>query len=255
MTNIKQQNMADEAYWDDFADDYVTIQRASEIPLPQTIAAFLKKQRILPTDSLLDLGAGSGRFFGVFSPLVARLIALDISTQMLRYGRQLAEKQQLNNITFIHAPWSSLTKQQQMADVVFANMFGVLRDAQAMGQLSQLAKKNVVLGQFTARQSVLDRQVSQAVTLRPESNSYTDDINWQRKVSLQALGQQFATKTFHFQTTESVAKSLLLADLADRIDPGQTATLQAKLNAMYQKKPTLLDRIDYTYELIFWQVN
>ncbi|WP_152537740.1 methyltransferase domain-containing protein [Agrilactobacillus composti] len=186
---------------------------------------------------------------------MTNLIALDISAQMLRYGRQLAEKQQLNNITFSHAPWSSLADQYQVADVVFANMFGVPRDVLAMGQLSQLAKKSVVLGQFTARRSQLDQQISQAIALRSEPSVYTDQINQQRKLSLQALGQRFATKTFQFQTTESVAKALLLADLADRIKPDQTTALQRQLNAMYQKKPILLDRIDYTYELIFWQPN
>ncbi|MFD1672576.1 methyltransferase domain-containing protein [Agrilactobacillus yilanensis] len=248
-----QEDLQTAEFWDEFAADYAAIQAESQLPLATTITNFMVQNRLLPTGTLLDLGAGAGRFITDFAPLVTTLIEVDISQEMLNFGRQLAQQQQLKNIQFEKQPWSRLRQQQRQVSVVFASMFEALITTEDFLALNQLADNWVVLGHFTKRESSLDQQINQISPLPKATDNYNDDALKQWQSCLSQLRQNYKTQTWQFTATEAIAQDLLWADLEDRLDYQQQQKLGPFVQQWYQKKPTLVDQVDYTYQLIYWQ--
>ena len=67
------------AFWDDFADDYDSIQEESATTLLDDLNTFVKKQPLFPVSSFLDLAGGTGKYIEVFLPLAERYTLVDFS--------------------------------------------------------------------------------------------------------------------------------------------------------------------------------
>ena len=60
---------------------------------------------ITPQTSVLDIGAGSGRFALALAPLVKQVIAVEPNAAMLEYLRQDAQSLNLTNISYSQNTW------------------------------------------------------------------------------------------------------------------------------------------------------
>ncbi|WP_419348933.1 hypothetical protein, partial [Acinetobacter baumannii] len=66
-------------FWDDFAAEYYQIQKESQVPIVTDIEKFLTEQRLLPTNSVVDLGGGSGRYLALLAQNSQQYTIVDIS--------------------------------------------------------------------------------------------------------------------------------------------------------------------------------
>ncbi|MDQ4089082.1 MAG: class I SAM-dependent methyltransferase, partial [Actinomycetota bacterium] len=69
--------------------------------------------------TVLDVGAGAGRFTLALAPHVAAVTSVDLSGGMLDVGRRQARSLGLSNVTFVHARWEEADVPQ--ADVAFSS--------------------------------------------------------------------------------------------------------------------------------------
>jgi SAM-dependent methyltransferase len=106
----------DLAFWETYAPTYE--QRSS---LPQTYANTLHhlSNLISPTDrTLLDMGAGTGRFTLPLASRMQQITALDHSSAMLAILQQKLQTQQVKNVSILEAAWEDA--QIEAHDVVLA---------------------------------------------------------------------------------------------------------------------------------------
>ena len=89
-----------EAFWDGVAERY------SARPIDNVPAYELTMERVRhylqPEDRVLEVGCGTGSTALLLAPHLGHIWASDISGEMLRIGKQKAEKQGAANVTFLH---------------------------------------------------------------------------------------------------------------------------------------------------------
>jgi predicted TPR repeat methyltransferase len=102
----------DLAFWAAHAANY----DASHHHCPETVKTLLQLRRA--GDTVLDVGAGTGRFVLALAPHVRQVTALDHSAAMLAVLRRKIEQQQVPNISLVEAAWEEAEIEPH--DLVFA---------------------------------------------------------------------------------------------------------------------------------------
>lgn len=96
----------DLAYWEAHAAGYDADVRTPG-HYEGTLAAI--QALVRPDDTLLDVGAGTGRFALPLARHVRHVTALDHACPMLTILQRQAAQQQLTNLTLLEAPWETAT--------------------------------------------------------------------------------------------------------------------------------------------------
>ncbi len=104
-------------YWDRRASSFHRWTKESTASDP----LFLRvRSELTPEMSVLDVGAGTGRFTLALAPLVQQVIAVEPNAAMLDYLRRDAQEEGLTNITPLQTTWQD-TPSDLSADIVICS--------------------------------------------------------------------------------------------------------------------------------------
>lgn len=127
-------------YWDRRARNF---HRATK-ETPGYDPLFLRLREIVtPQTTVLDIGAGTGRFTLALAPLVQHVTAVEPNGAMLGYLRQDATEQQLFNISAIPTSWQDAPDDLQADIVICSHVLYSIRDVDVF-----LAKMRKATRQF-----------------------------------------------------------------------------------------------------------
>ncbi len=104
--------------------------------------------------SLLDVGAGTGRFSLALAPQVAHIIAIEPSAAMLDFLRQDAAARDINNISYLQTTWQEAPHNLQADIVICSHVVYPIRDIEPF--LSKLHKASLQVCYMYARASHID---------------------------------------------------------------------------------------------------
>jgi SAM-dependent methyltransferase len=85
-------------------------------------------ETISSRSSVLDVGAGTGRFSLSLAPLVDQVIAVEPSAAMLNFLRQDAAAKEMTNISFIQSTWQDASDNLQADIVICSHVVYPIRD-------------------------------------------------------------------------------------------------------------------------------
>lgn len=89
---------AEAAFWNDLAERYARQPVANPGAFERKIE--LTRARMKPTDTVLDVGCGTGSLALRLAPSAATVHGLDISSEMIRIARGKAETEAVANVSF-----------------------------------------------------------------------------------------------------------------------------------------------------------
>ena len=98
----------DRAFWNHFAADYAAAEQDSRLPLAHDVTTWMIANELLPTDSLIDLAAGTGRFAIRLAPYVRHLTLIDWSSAMLTYAKTRLKANKKTSMTYLTDDWHQL---------------------------------------------------------------------------------------------------------------------------------------------------
>ena len=143
------------AFWDRRADRYAASVKAMDVGDDP----FLRRLRRVtePRSTVIDVGAGSGRFAVAIAPDARRVTAVDPSAAMLSILRRDARQAGVKNVKTVRGTWEEVDT--PAADVVFSSfVLPLVRDAPAfLTKLDAKARRHafLYLGAFSG-DAVLD---------------------------------------------------------------------------------------------------
>jgi len=108
---------------------------------------------LLPHETVLDVGAGTGRLAIPMARVARSVTALDQSKGMLACLEENMAKENIENIRCIHRGWEELAEGEiEPHDVVISsNSFGVLDLRESLAKMDSMAKSAVHIFTFTDR--------------------------------------------------------------------------------------------------------
>jgi SAM-dependent methyltransferase len=110
------------------------------------ISKMLARIETSPEDTVLDIGCGPGTLAIPLAKRVKSVTGLDISTEMLKYLKENADKSGLSNINYINCSWDDaiVGKDVEPHDIVVASRsLGPMDLKESMLKLASTAKKAV----------------------------------------------------------------------------------------------------------------
>lgn len=112
-------------YWDRRARRYHESTKNTVVNDP-----FFHKLRavITPQTSVLDVGAGSGRFALALAPLAKQIIAIEPNTAMLDYLQRDAQSLNFTNISYSHNAWQDTPDDLRVDIVICSHVLYPIRD-------------------------------------------------------------------------------------------------------------------------------
>ena len=131
----------DAAFWDKRAKDF----RGGDESSPY-VAGFIERMRLLPSESVLDIGSGAGTLALPLARAGHAVCALDFSQGMLAALRERAAEDALTNVRTVLAGWDDdwHTAGVEPADVAVASRSLDVRDLRAaVGKLGAFACRRV----------------------------------------------------------------------------------------------------------------
>ena len=86
------------------------------------------REKVGSHSSVLDVGAGTGRFSLALAPLVHHVVAVEPSAAMLNFLRQDAASKGLKNISFVQSTWQEASDNLQADIVICSHVVYPIRD-------------------------------------------------------------------------------------------------------------------------------
>src|SRR5699024_10189632 len=135
--------------WDQRAERFYIAQQTGRKTLQEDVVALLKSKGIITDEStVLDIGAGVGRYTIPFAKEVKHVYGTDFSSKMIEYLNRVKEEEQITNLSTRKLAWPTEEKVEKV-DVAFSAMCPCTRSIEALKQMSKVAKNYGVLAQMT----------------------------------------------------------------------------------------------------------
>lgn len=132
--------------------------------------------------TVLDIGAGSGAWVSLMSPLAGSVTAIDASPSMISQLKKRVEEEKLNNVSIVSGFWPQI--QVPIADICFCShsMYGAEDFPGFITAMQAVAKKRVILLLRAPGEDGLMAQAAKLVWGHPfDSPNYQIGMNilWQ----------------------------------------------------------------------------
>lgn len=155
-------------YWDKKASDYDNHLKKSENAYLKIIE--LIKHESSETQTILDIGTGTGEIPIALSDNVEKIIATDLSQEMINIANLKIKKLNINNITFQVQDCYNLGYNDEMFDIIIAsNLLHLLdKPEQFLNSIKRLLKKNgkLIVPTFLHNESIKTKIISKILEFK-----------------------------------------------------------------------------------------
>lgn len=240
-------------FWDDFASEYYQIQKESQVPIVTDIEKFLTEQRLLPTNSVVDLGGGSGRYLPILAQNSQQYTIVDISEQMLRYAQ--VENQALaapRPVTYRQQSVADFSQQtpDQSYDLVWMALNPAVTADETLLTITKKSRQWCGFLRLTQNSDDLFAPLEQHFGIAEENPNIDPTIIPAVVKLLTSAGYQVRQQRFQYQTTETFDRTFLEAYYAEV----SQALLSTYLDQVFANQKTRTSTTTLEYTLLYWHV-
>lgn len=141
-----------EEMWDLRAESFNKSQQKVQSEIEKGILKFLKDKDILGDADILDVCGGSGRYGIPLAKMSKSVTMTDISGNMLKFAKENAEREGLDNMDFVHIDWSNADFNElnwnRRFDLSFATMCPGVGSKDGLKRFIESSKKYCMVNQY-----------------------------------------------------------------------------------------------------------
>lgn len=167
-----------EKMWDEKAAHFNNPKEKSHDGFTDRILEVLEQREILQGSSVLDIGGGGGRYAIPFAKRAKEVTMTDISGNMIAFAREMAEKEKLNNLSFLKMDWKESSPEDfgltGKFDFVFASMCPAVMSYGGLSAMIRSSKKNAMIAQFIIDTDSFSEFVKSHCKLAPGFHPHND---------------------------------------------------------------------------------
>lgn len=156
-----------EMMWDGRAEQFSASQNKSGYQEAEEMSQILSELGMLDELSVLDVGGGSGRYAIPFAKRAKKVTMTDISSNMLKFAKENAEKQNLHNLEYVKVDWASIDLDEigwnKKFDLVFASMCPAVRRKEGIDKMIAASKGYCNINQLVVTTDNLSEHIKNVI--------------------------------------------------------------------------------------------
>ncbi len=133
-----------EKMWDIKAHRFNKNQYRQNQRLAQKVKEHLHQKRRLTNHEVLDVGGGTGVYAIPFASIAKNVTITDLSTNMLTYAKENADKESCRNLQYVKLDWDNANpkelKWENRFDLVFASMCPAIKSNESIEKMIAASK-------------------------------------------------------------------------------------------------------------------
>ncbi|MBV7294482.1 class I SAM-dependent methyltransferase [Corynebacterium sp. TAE3-ERU12] len=175
--DLAPDNTIAEDYWDGRAAGFAVSQDCDDGVLTDSVLTRLSRHIDVAGKTVLDVGAGTGRYGLRMAATAREITCTDISTKMLAEAAERAARRAVNLRT-VHADWLGVDLDAQgwanAFDLVFASMVPVLRQPAAVDKLTAASRGLVAINHLALDQDDIADFVRLQLGIQDQTDAHND---------------------------------------------------------------------------------
>lgn len=174
----KTLNTDAEAFWDGRAEQFSASQNKGGYEVSDEVVSIFSAKGILEGASVLDVGGGSGRYAVPFAKKADKVTMTDISSNMLKFAKDNAEKENLHNLDYVRVDWAEANLDElgwnKKFDLVFASMCPAVRRKDGIDKMIAASKGYCNINQLIVTTDNFMEHIKEVLGIKNDYDPHND---------------------------------------------------------------------------------
>lgn len=167
-----------EACWDGRAESFSASQNKGGYQVANEVTSIFMAKGIVNEASVLDVGGGSGRYAIPFAKKAVKVTMTDISSNMLKFAKENAEKENLHNLDYVKVDWAVADLDKlgwnKKFDLVFASMCPATRRKDGIDKMIAASKGYCNINQLIVTTDNLMEHIKEVLGIKSAYDPHND---------------------------------------------------------------------------------
>lgn len=235
-----------EEEWDAFASDYYVNQRESDKTIVQDVIEYLKKEAVLPTEKVVDVAGGAGRYLAM-SKEVNTYELIDFSNEMLKFATEEAARLGRKNVHLTKQTFSEFLENGKTYDFIFTASNPVLDNSVKLSRMLTKMKKYCVILRIVSSKEDLFTLLEKKLGIFEEGAVTSPVIMDQFETYLKDEERSYKRKEFTYTFEEEITEEFMKAYYQEYLDE---AIFKEYIQKYFDSKEKVVSTTILTYRLL-----
>ncbi|MGX7172780.1 class I SAM-dependent methyltransferase [Enterococcus ratti] len=232
--------------WNAFAAEYYLNQREGKTTIVKDVIDYLKREDILPTEQIVDVAGGSGRYLAMAKE--AKMYELiDFSSEMLKFAAKEVVNLSIENICLTKKTFLSFLENAKKYDLIFSASNPALDHPIKLEKIYRKMKKACVIIRVVYSKDDLFAPLEEQLDILEEDYIVSSEIMKLFETYLKEEEIPYKSKKFTYLLKEKITESFMKDYYEEYLED---ARFNEYVKKYFDQKEQVISTTKLTYQLL-----